>query len=226
MKKVILALLVTVTGATASFAEDVNSYATTGIWEIGGTVDRYGQRNFYKETENTLSSMIMFSFAPRVDYFIMNGFHVGLAPRMSSFLQISTILMMPLRMCLLFPWHPPDTVLNWRTDFFLDVAGEYGFGVTISDNYYRDTEDLLMKFGLALTLKIPVGNALFNIGFKQQYNYASWDNPDRADNYSAGLSLGLSHIFEQRPGLFSCFLIAHPKRKQVKRPSDKMTCVP
>ncbi len=46
-----------------------------------------------------------------------------------------------------------------------------------------------------VTLKIAVGQALINIGFKQEFLYASWDRSDSDDQYSAGVVAGFSVYF-------------------------------
>jgi hypothetical protein len=194
MKKVICAMVLVIGCATYSFAQEEKKFATTGVWELGGTVEFSGYKYFTGDPYYHDQSYIYLNFAPRFDYFLINGFHVGFAPgielsaNMTHIEDISTAVYFVPTVSLGYCFRLADRL-------FLNLEGSYGFGVSVYDNFWYENDAdtyLYMNFGLVVGFKIPVGNALFNVGIKQNYHYQTWDQKYSDDIYQVGLVFGVS----------------------------------
>jgi hypothetical protein len=129
MKKVFIALVAVVAAAQFSFADPGPSdknYATTGIWEIGGSFHLVGTRIFVNDSWRDDYSVINFSIAPMVNYFIINGFHIGFGPNLTinSYMydsdDINTYIYIG-------PTIAPGYCFRLSDSLFLDLSPSYTF---------------------------------------------------------------------------------------------------
>ncbi|HOO71825.1 MAG TPA: hypothetical protein PK926_08680 [Spirochaetota bacterium] len=200
MKKFFFGILIVMLCSSYSFARKGGSkgYATTGVVELSGSAGFSGSRIFAGDSNNDDFSRINFYLKPSVDYFIIHGFHIGLAPDfevLSSIYDDGSINQISIG-----PVLSPGYCFKLTDMLFLDVSPAFGFHyLTYTDSgdrsasYYDD--DKYITFQVDVKLKIAVGHALVNVGLYERFSYHTWDDPDGYDSLSTGLSVGFSVYF-------------------------------
>ncbi|HOW82425.1 MAG TPA: hypothetical protein PK573_07695 [Spirochaetota bacterium] len=194
MKKIIFGLLMAAMLSSYSFAQEQRPYAAKGVWELGGNIEFYGTRYFSGDPEYDDSSSLYFNLAPQFDYFVIDGLHIGFAPGLSINSDIDDIDDIATSVYLV-PTASLGYSFRLAEKLFLDVKGSYGFGARIYDNYFEEDDldtDLYMNFGLTIGFKVPVSNAVFNFGVRQNFQYETWNEKYYDDVYQAGLVFGVS----------------------------------
>ncbi len=194
MKKMLGAFILSILCAIPALAAESKPYATAGVFELGGRVEFYGCRYFSGDPEYADSSGLYLNFSPKFDYFIVNGLHMGFAPGLTLYSNVDDIENAATAVYLV-PTASLGYSFRLAEKLFLDVEGSYGFGVRVYDNYFNETgldTDLYMNFGLTVGFKVPVSNAVFNFGVRQNFQYETWNEKYYDDVYQAGLVFGVS----------------------------------
>ncbi|HOO72556.1 MAG TPA: hypothetical protein PK926_12410 [Spirochaetota bacterium] len=194
MKKMMMTGVLSILCAVTALAAEPKPYAAAGVFELGGRVEFYGSRYFAGDSESGDSSGLYLNFAPKLDYFIVNGLHVGFAPDILLFSDIDDISNAGTAVYLV-PTASLGYSFRLAEMLFLDVEGSYGFGVSVYDNYFGENDidtDLYMNFGATVGFKVPVNSAVFSFGVRQNFQYATWHAKDYDDVYQAGIVFGVS----------------------------------
>jgi len=171
------------TSAISSQDKSDIDYAKKGVWEIAGNANIS-----YNNTSSKISTFsVLFALSP--SYFILDHFHLGLAPGISYIYSKDSLSKKTFSFSV-----QPAVIAGYAypiaKKIFLDLSIAYGmFFVVKSSNTI--VPDKLHSFGFSPVLVFQRGYGLIKTGFSIGYGFYS-----DYSTYGASLNLGYSIFFD------------------------------
>jgi hypothetical protein len=173
-----LALVIVLLNTTAGISNEKRYFSQSGVVELSGDF------NFSIKKNTGSSTMNLLRLNPSINYFLANGFSIGLQPltyeiswteesRLSLFASFATVAYF----------------ININQNFFPYLQGLVGYGtVNYSGSYFDDKEETTY-FGFATGVRIPViSKGLLNFGL----NYYTYNKTNTSQLlFNIGFSIWL-----------------------------------